>query len=297
MSILSASVIIATWRRESCLRALLSDLANQQDVKGEVIVVDQNNPPCDQTVYKVFEQTKTSLKLRILRRPLGVVAARNAGAAESMGDILLFLDDDVLIEDPFFIKKHLENFSDANLSAVCGQELVPPDFAVDSQEPPAFDNSFEECIFFPRNLDQRREACVLTTCNCSIRASVWKEMGGLDEAFRGNSYGDDADLVLRMYERGQKVVFDPNPSVRHLKFPVGGVRLTDPSNPFSECEKYVSVWIFFFRHVPPKWKGWYFWHGILRKSLLLKRNFYSPHRWPAILIGLVQAMKEGRRVA
>jgi GT2 family glycosyltransferase len=149
---------------------------------------------------------------------------------------------------------------------------------------------------FDRASTERRVVAHLATCNCSLRRAAWDRVGGLDMAFAGNSYGDDYDLALRMHAAGMRIVFDPRPSVEHTRAPMGGLRLDDPRNPYAEWEKYVSLWVFHLRHVPPKWRRRNF-QAILRKSLLLKCNAVRPWRWPRVIAGLLRARRVAKKVA
>jgi GT2 family glycosyltransferase len=182
------------------------------------------------------------------------------------------------------------------MMAVCGQELSPPAYQPWTTPAAAFDDPFEEAMFFPRASTERREVYHLATCNCSLRRSAWDRVGGLDMAFAGNSYGDDYDLALRMRGMKLRTVYDPRPSVEHTRAPMGGLRLDDPQNRYAEWEKYVSLWIFHLRHVPPKWRRWNFKNSILRKSLLLRHNALRPWRWPSIGFGLLRAKREALRL-
>jgi GT2 family glycosyltransferase len=211
-----------------------------------------------------------------------------------MGEVLAFIDDDVRIDDSHFLAHHARNYLDPTVAAVCGQELLPPQFAT-REKASVFSQAFEEAVFFQRETTERREVFHLATCNCSVRRSAWEQVGGLDEAYRGNSYGDDYDLALRMRAAGLKVVFDPLASVKHLQLPLGGLRLSDPRNKWSEAEKYVSLFRFYFQHVPPRWRRWYWHKCVLRKSLLLRRNLVRPWRWPLIGWGLASAYFKARR--
>jgi glycosyltransferase involved in cell wall biosynthesis/GT2 family glycosyltransferase len=292
-----ASVLVATFRRREPLRALLADLAAQEGVRGEVIVVDQNEPPLDPGVFDPWNDRLGQLRLRVLPHPRGVVAARNRAASAARGSVLVFLDDDVRIPNPRFLAGYVAAFAREPVDAICGQERTPPAFEEGNDDPPARVPAFEQVMFFPRNSRWRGEVCALSTCNCAIRASAWREIGGLDPRFSGNSYGDDADLALRLSHAGRRILFEPSLSVNHFKCPEGGLRLADRANPWPESEKYVSAWLFFWRHVPASWKAWYFWHGILRKSLFLRANSRRPWRWPLILWGLLAGAARGHRAA
>jgi len=283
-SLPSVSVILATWRRDEALGLVLGDLSRQQGVIVEVVVVDQNQPLTPESVFAEFRQSHH--KLVVLPHAPGVVASRNDGVKTAGGDVLVFIDDDVRIEDPHYVEKIARDFAEPGLAAICGQELSPPDYRPSPETQGTFETPFEEACFFYRATTQRRDVYHLATCNCAIRRTAWEQVGGLDPVFAGNSYGDDYDLALRMRAAGLRIVFDPEISVRHTRAPMGGLRLDDPCNPWSEADRYVSLWVFYLRHVPPKWRRWYLRDAILGKSLLLKRNFVRPWRWPAVILGL-----------
>lgn len=286
------SVILATWRRNEALQQVLGDLARQERVTAEVIVIDQNKPPIAETFLAEFRRSPH--RLVVLPHPPGVVASRNDGAKIAAGEVLVFIDDDVRIDCPRFLETLAKNFDDPSLDAVCGQELSPPDYRPSAGSGGTFADPFEEACFFYRATSERRNVFHLATCNCAIRRRAWEKIGGLDPLFAGNSYGDDYDLALRMRAAGMKIVFDPEASVRHTRAPAGGLRLDDPCNPWSEADRYLSLWIFYFRHVPPKWRRWYLRDAILGKSLLLKKNFIRPWRWPAVLAGLWLSYRRAR---
>jgi GT2 family glycosyltransferase len=270
-------------------------LARQEGVTAEVIVIDQNTPPMGDETFAELRASPHGLK--VLTHAQGVVAARRAGVEASSGNILVFVDDDVRIRDPRFLARHVANYTDPDIMAVCGQELSPPDYQPRPGSGGEFADPFEQAMFFNRASTERRTVSHLATCNCSVRRSAWDRIGGLDMAFAGNSYGDDYDLALRMHAAGMRIVFDPLPSAEHTRAPMGGLRLDDPRNTYAEWEKYVSLWVFHLRHVPPKWRKWNFREGILRKSLLLKRNALRPWRWPIVLAGLWRARRTAKKVA
>lgn len=280
----TVSVILATWRREDSLRLVLGDLARQTGLVAEVVVIDQNQPPTTDAALAEFRASPH--RLTHLPHAPGVVRARNDGVTIASGEVLVFIDDDVRIDSPEYLATIAGAFTDPTLAGLCGQELSPPDYAPSAAPAGTFTEPFEEACFFPRASTARREVFHLATCNCAIRRSAWEKVGGLDPIFAGNSYGDDYDLALRMRAAGLRIVFEPAASVRHTRAPMGGLRLDDPCNPWSEADRYVSLWVFYLRHVPPQWRRWYLRDAILGKSLLLKKNFIRPWRWPAIVAGL-----------
>jgi GT2 family glycosyltransferase len=265
-----------------------------QSAWGEVLIVDQNPEPC--IAGDSFE-LQNGLAVRVLRHPPGVVAARNHAASVAVNKVLLFLDDDVRIEDVNFLEQHRCNYDDPAIDAVCGQELSGPDFRVGPPDRSQFASIFEEAEFFNRRASERRLVAHLSTCNCSVRKDSFQKIGGFDSLFTGNSYGDDTDLAIRMAKAGMRIVFDPLASVRHLHWPEGGLRLNDRTNRSSEFDRHLSSWLVYYRHVPPRWRHWFLWHRILRRQLLLRRNLFRWHQWPAIIGGILGARSAARRFA
>ncbi len=287
---LGASIIIPTFCRPEPLRNTLASLGRLRPVPGEVIVVDQSPEPG----LTETDSLANGMPLRVLRRPPGVVAARNAAAAAARHEVLIFLDDDVEIPDPDFLEAHLRQYEQSEVDAVCGQELSGPDFAPSAPDRSQFASLYEEAEFFNRRSPEARAVAHLSTCNCSVRKTAFDRVGGFDEIFTGNSYGDDTDLAMRLAQAGARIVFAPEASVRHLHWRQGGLRLNDRANAASVVDRHLSSWLVYFRHVPPKWRRWFLWHRILRRQLLLKRNVLRLHQWPAIIAGILRARAKAR---
>jgi GT2 family glycosyltransferase len=94
MSAPALSVIIPTYRRREALRQVLEACARQSLPAGqfEVIVsVDDETPTCG------HDEAHYPYALHVTCGPHGgPAAARNRGAALARGDVLLFLDDDIV---------------------------------------------------------------------------------------------------------------------------------------------------------------------------------------------------------
>jgi GT2 family glycosyltransferase len=83
------SVIIPTSNRPSSLKRLLTSLGEATAVHEIIVVDDGSQPPVSVTASNV-------LLLRIPQRGL-VSAARNLGASRACGEILIFVDDDCVL--------------------------------------------------------------------------------------------------------------------------------------------------------------------------------------------------------
>jgi glycosyltransferase involved in cell wall biosynthesis len=99
------SVVIATHRRHAILRRTLPSVLDQDlSAASYEIVVVTDGP--DQETSDWLRHLRTPLQIRCIEQPhRGLAAARNTGIRESVGERLLFLDDD-LICDPRLVGRH-----------------------------------------------------------------------------------------------------------------------------------------------------------------------------------------------
>ena len=124
------SVVIPTHDRQASLRRVLDalDIQTVGPDRFEVIVV------CDGCTDGTAEMCR-GLNLRVPIRVLeqgrqGPAGARNRGLKEAAGELILFLDDDV-VPSPELIVRHLEAHADHRRLVVIGPLLAPPDFTLD----------------------------------------------------------------------------------------------------------------------------------------------------------------------
>jgi len=100
METFDASVIVPTYNRKESLRETLHSLVHQTwpADRFEVIVVDDGSSDgTDELVKDDFPFT-----LRYVRQPnQGSAVARNTGAEQASGQVLIFLDDDMLVEPEY----------------------------------------------------------------------------------------------------------------------------------------------------------------------------------------------------
>jgi glycosyltransferase involved in cell wall biosynthesis len=99
-SLPTTSVIIPTFNRKDLLRETLNSLAQQTHPSDqfEVIVVDDGST--DGTVAITADAFPFMLRY-FWQSNQGDAAARNLGAQQSQADILVFLDDDILVESGY----------------------------------------------------------------------------------------------------------------------------------------------------------------------------------------------------
>jgi GT2 family glycosyltransferase len=196
--LLSISVIVPVFNGGDALKRCLRSIAESDEAPLECIVVDDGS-------------TDGSERLATLstggRR--GPAAARNMGARHACGDLLVFVDGDVLINRGTlsYIRERFER--DAALDTVIGSYDDQP-------EAPGFISQYKNLAHHYVHQRARRDACTFWTGCGAVRRQVFLDNGGFDERFRAPSI-EDIEFGYRLSACGRKLALDPSIQVTHLK--------------------------------------------------------------------------------
>ncbi len=223
----SLTVAICTKDRTENLARCLKSLLKLQKPNSEgsprfeILVVD--NAPSD-------EQTKalvTSLQnVYYVQEPKpGLDFARNRALKEARGELLAFLDDDVVVD-----RNWLDGLMEArteNLDAAAFTGLVLPyELVTEAQI------LFEQGGGFRRGFDKIRYGQILpgnplhpcgagifgAGCNMAFRREILLKLGGFDEALDTGAPlpgGGDLDIFYRVIRAGYPLVYEPQYLVFH----------------------------------------------------------------------------------
>jgi glycosyltransferase involved in cell wall biosynthesis len=96
------SIIIPTLNEEKYINKLLSSLKNQFYKNFEVIIVDGNSTDSTAQVVDKFKHRFKRLDF-ITAKEANPSAQRNIGAKVAVGEVLLFLDADIILQDQHFL--------------------------------------------------------------------------------------------------------------------------------------------------------------------------------------------------
>lgn len=300
------SVIIPTIRRFEPLLDSVDDLLRQDCSPFEIVVADQNAAWPEALSHR-RSALRSDARVRWLTiPPEGVVSARHSAVEASSGRVLVFVDDDVKIDDVSFIQRHLDHYADPAIDAVAGRELAPGEpRGVTSSSPGETDWSrvalTDQPHLFSRSSLHQVRVCTFSTCNGSVRRSSFLRVGGFDESFRGTSYGDDYDFAIRLAQTGGQIVYDPACALVHLRVPMGGLRLDGRARRTGEAEIALAPLIFAFRHARSSsarglWRH-LVWEGLLRKTILRRESVVRPWRQPLVWMGLLRALPAALKAA
>jgi GT2 family glycosyltransferase len=214
-----ASVIIPTLNRPEQVYQLANSLMLLNSLE-ELIIVDQSPEPN----LKLEILSQKDQRIRIIRSAKkGSPHAKNIGAKEAEGEILIFLDDDVEIHGDI-ISAHLKAYLESNIGAVGGRVIEKPEKIF----PDSWVGKVRLWSFIVRghfNSNKRQFIDTTQSCNMSIRKDLFDLLRGFDEGFKGNAIFEETDLCLRLKSQGYKILFEPLASVTHHKAPFGGNRV------------------------------------------------------------------------
>jgi GT2 family glycosyltransferase len=200
------TVIVPTHRRRDLAVRLVRGLGDQEFADFEAVVV-VDGP--DEGTTAALRALETAFTLKVLEQPhRGVAAARNRGAEEARGEILLFLDDD-MAPHPALLAEHDRSHRD-------GAQLVIGHLPLDPESPPT-----GVAAAVGRWAERRRARLATTedevpvsdllTGQMSVPRQAFERLGGFDLAFtRGGLVpGADRDFGYRARKDGLRIVFNP----------------------------------------------------------------------------------------
>jgi glycosyltransferase involved in cell wall biosynthesis len=207
------SVVIPSYQRTTQLLDTLRDLATQEIDRLECIVVLQTRPSNEE--LRAMKSTLADNLRVFFVDEANASLARNIGLMQAKSDIVLFLDDDVRIENRHFLEKHLENFKDTDLPGVYGQVLErgqEPAFAPDRR----IGEAANGWMYLPANYGHPCRTRSGTSNNLAVRRAWAIAVGGMDANFSGGALREETEFNLRYTRRYGLLAFDPDVSLLHL---------------------------------------------------------------------------------
>jgi glycosyltransferase involved in cell wall biosynthesis len=205
---LTISVVIPTYRRPQDLAACLDSILGQSVMPLEVIVVDNEAAQSTQTLVRQYEAkySECQITLRYLaNKKNSLPFARNLGVKSSSGEIVLFLDDDFILESGYL--DEIIRMYEGKPGVLGVQGYVGGDASRSYRMRALFFLPRPEegkcrvmpSIYttYPLNLEEPIPCEYLSGCNASFRRLILTEFA-FDENLLKYSFGEDLDLSYRI---------------------------------------------------------------------------------------------------
>jgi GT2 family glycosyltransferase len=216
-SALTWSVVVCTRDRVHHLKRCLDRLTGEQSPQGQIVVVD-NDPPSSAT----RELVAAYPHVRYIVEPRrGLNAARAAGLAAATGDIVIYTDDDVII-DANWIGAMLEPFSHSRVGAVTGltmpYELETPAQAL-FEYYGGHSRGYRRQVFDLGSMPAAGAGKVGSGANMAFRKSVAVALHLFEPELDMGTVtltGGDAHAFYLVIRHGYQIVYTPDALVWHV---------------------------------------------------------------------------------
>jgi hypothetical protein len=183
------------------------------EIRLSAIVPATDGPP---TLERCLEALRTGSRapdeLIVVTEPPGVgpAAARNDGAGRAVGEVLVFVDADVVVA-PDAIERVAGAFAgDPGLTAVFGAYD-------DSPEAPGAVSGFRNLLHHHVHVAGAGEVPSFWAGLGAIRRDAFLDAGGFDAERYPHPSIEDIELGARLAARGKRIVLDPAIRGTHLK--------------------------------------------------------------------------------
>lgn len=220
----TTSVVVTTCVASATLGLTLDSLRRQQLPPTEILVVD--NRPATSGVAAFLRASAFAGVTLVEEMTAGLSRARNAGLGAARGEVVAFLDDDVVV-DRGWLAAVVDAFGDPEVACVTGL-ILPLELQTPAQ------CWFEEFGGFSKGFQRRRfnlgpdlgEGALYpyaagvfgTGANSAFRTAALRQLGGFDETLgmgtpaRG---GEDLDIHLSVVQAGLTLMYEPAALIWH----------------------------------------------------------------------------------
>lgn len=195
-------VIIPTIGRAKYLKDVLCDLRNQSHLPQNVIIVEQNSKEGSFSELGFISDEKWPFQIEhVFTHQVGACNARNIALSKVTSEWVFLNDDDNKLPNDV-IEKVFKNIVKYGVEAIVTN--YPQTFEINS-----YDRVHQTTIFGSGN---------------SIIKSVHLKKVTFNSKYEFG-YGEDFDFGMQLRNNGVDVIYFPEPTIVHLKAPMGGFRI------------------------------------------------------------------------
>jgi GT2 family glycosyltransferase len=230
-NIIDISIIIVNYNLakeiEDCLNSLLQFINADNQIKYEVIIVDNNSP--DQKLAETEKKfNQDIIKFYYLDENIGFGKGCNYGFSKSSGKYLCFLNPDTIIKENIFTPI-INLFKNDNSIGIIGpkQQVRKPffDFSAGFYPNIVFElfNLIGVGVFFEGflvylltrvNQNKVLEVDWILGACIFIKSNLFREIGGFDKDYF--MFYEEVDLCKRVSNKGYKIIYSQKHIIHHI---------------------------------------------------------------------------------
>ena len=227
------SVVIPTVnRRDSVMRTVSTVLKQDFPADYEIIVVADGASDDTAEALRKF-QAGSPVRVLEFEKNRGPSAARNAGWCAAAGELVVFLDDDMICT-PGLLRAHVAAHRGSGNGEIVGLGAI----YVSPELPPSLASELflrELGAEYQRHREYPEEPwpeSAWSFANTSVTRAVLERVGGFDERFRKR---EDRELGVRLLEAGVKQQFVSR-AVAYQSCDKSAQQLVRDAEVFAECD-------------------------------------------------------------
>ena len=208
MNEIDVSVIVVTFESASCIRDCLQSVRAQQDVRCEVIVVDNASTDATAPIVRMADSS-----VRLIQNPknLGFGRACNQAFAACQGKFIYLINPDAQLVGPEALACLCRELQGHPGWGMAGTAYLSPNGR--PKGPPNKDYPGESCTRTNFSYLPGEIAWVIGA-SMFIRRQAYEAVGGFDLNFF--LYAEDIDFCLRLRQHGYEIGFVESAKVRHI---------------------------------------------------------------------------------
>ena len=217
------TAIICTYNRAKYIGSLLESIAANDLPKSEyeILLVDNNCTDNTREICESFAAAHKEVNFRYTTEPeQGLSAARNRGIKEAKGDIIVYIDDDALV-DPHYLRAYTEWFAAHPETMACGGPIEP---LYETAEPewmtPYTKTLLTAWMNYGNSPREYPKGRFPGGGNAAYRKSVFDKVGFFNTELgrKGNSLmgAEEKDIFDKMHALKMQIMYLPTPVLHHI---------------------------------------------------------------------------------
>lgn len=217
------SVILCTYNRDKYLYNVLKSIAENDfdPASYEIVLVNNNCTDNTEAECQRFQHDFPEVIFRCFReKQQGLSHARNRGIQEAKGDVLVYVDDDALVNREY-LKTYADFFASHPDIDAAGGPIIPK---YETEEPEWMSHYIKMLLTgYKYNGDQVKEFAPNDYPgggNAAYRAAVFHQVGlfNVDLGRKGNSLfgSEEKDIFDKMRTLGMRIYYLPTAILYHL---------------------------------------------------------------------------------